>query len=154
MTGFGRSQGQTETGSAKPPESDPRAPHPAIAHDSLHAHHSAFTHHPPYAHSSLAMLQQLARHLPLAARQPRDSAATAANPVSASGGDHGLLQALTHSLDLAGRGYCCMANPLEETAAPVDEIQVDAAHVDETGADKAGTDSMGSPKQDAGGRRQ
>ena len=141
-----------------PPESDPRAPHSAVAHDSLHAHHSPFTHHPPFAHSSLAMLQQLARHLPLAARQPRDPAATAAHPVSASGDDHGLLQALTHSLDLAGRGYCCMANPLEETAAPMDTAHVDETGADKAGAGKAGTDkagtgSMGSPKQDAGGSR-
>jgi hypothetical protein len=31
---------------------------------------------------------------------------------------HPLLDALTHSLDLAGRGYCCASNPLEYTAAP------------------------------------
>ena len=28
-------------------------------------------------------------------------------------GEHPMLDALTHSLDLAGRGYCCAANPLE-----------------------------------------
>lgn len=37
-------------------------------------------------------------------------------------GDHSLLEALTHSLDLAGRGYCCAANPLEQTAAPESEV--------------------------------
>ncbi len=148
MTGFGRSQRETETGGAMPPESDPRAPHPPLAH------------HPPPSHHSLDMLQQLARHLPLAARQPHGPAATAvpaAHPVPASGGDHGLLQALTHSLDLAGRGYCCLANPLEETATleatAAAEAPMDAAQVDAAQANKTEADSMDSPKQDAGGSR-
>ena len=143
MTGFGRSQSQT--GGAMPPERNPRVPYPPHANPSPPAHAS---------HASMAILQQLVRHLPLAYRQRH---VPAIHPLPASGNDHGLLQALTHSLDLAGRGYCCLANPLEETATleatAAAEAPMDAAQVDAAQANKTEADSMDSPKQDAGGSR-
>ena len=33
-------------------------------------------------------------------------------PLADEYGEHSLLEALTHSLDVAGRGYCCAENPL------------------------------------------
>ncbi len=138
MTGFGRSQSQT--GGAMPPERNPRVPYPPHANPSPPAHAS---------HASMAILQQLVRHLPLAYRQRH---VPAIHPLPASGNDHGLLQALTHSLDLAGRGYCCLANPLEETAAR-EGTAVEAATRNEAHMDQARADSLRNPKQDAGGNQ-
>ncbi len=137
MTGFGRSQTQTVTGGAMPPKSNRPAPQAPHAHPF------------PLAHSSMAILQQLARHLPLTARQWH---VPAIHPLPASGSDHRLLQALTHSLDLAGRGYCCLANPLEETAAR-EGSAVEAATMDEAHMDQAEAVSMRSQKLDAGGNQ-
>ncbi len=88
MTGFGRSQ-NTPDGAAPPTEAESRkSGHPLPLH--LHLPHLHLPHlHQPHLH------------------QPRPD----------DHKEHPLLEALTHSLDLAGRGYCCATNPLEPAAA-------------------------------------
>ena len=93
MTGFGRSQ-STPGGAAPPTEAESR-----------HGGHPLHLPHLPHLHLPHLHLPQLHRpqlHRP----RPGDPK------------EHPLLEALTHSLDLAGRGYCCAANPLEPAAAP------------------------------------
>ncbi len=89
MTGFGRSQ-NTPGGAAPPTEAESR-----------HSDHPLSLHLPRLPHLHLPQLHLPDLHLP----RPDDPR------------EHPLLDALAHSLDLAGRGYCCAANPLEPAAA-------------------------------------
>ena len=70
-------------------------------------------------------------------------------------GEHRLLDALTHSLDMAGRGYCCASDPLEAGGADTPATKPVTMKADPTDRDAAvcsaaGTTAASLPTDAAG----